>query len=112
MLRRNRNHMLFPERRRRVRIVTLRNFGWLTIAMLIAFGAITVRSEWSGRNAHDYGRLLDRQIKRDVPQPKAIETVGEADPPIADQTPAMTVVPVEQAQQQTMIPAPAAPAPQ
>ena len=97
--------MLFPERRRHVRIVTLRNFGWLTIVMLIAFAAITVRSELRGRNGRDYGRLLERQITAGMPQPKPVETVGEAEPPIADHTPAMTVLPVEPApQQQTMIP--------
>jgi len=97
--------MLFPERRQHVRIVTLRNFGWLTIVMLIAFCAITVRSELRGRNSRDYGRLLDRQITVDAPQPKPVETVSEAEPPIADHTPAMTLMPVEPApQQQTMIP--------
>jgi len=62
---RNRNRMLFPERRRHFRIVTLRNFGWLTIAMLIAFAAITIQSEMRGRHPHDYGRLLDKQMPAD-----------------------------------------------
>lgn len=78
MLRKNQTRQLLPERRRHFRLVTVRNFGWLTIAGLIAFGAITVRSEMRGRNMDNYGRLLDRQIKVEAPQPKPVDVVEEA----------------------------------
>jgi len=94
-----------PERRQHVRIVTLRNFGWLAIAALVAFGAITVRSEMRGRHMHDYGRLYDGQLTRDAAKKEPVEVVNEAEaaapsPQIADQTPAaepMLVLPVDPA---------------
>ena len=90
---RNQNRWMQPERRQRVRIVTLRNFGWLTIALLVVFAAITIRSEMRGRHMHDYGSLYGRQMSRDVPTKKpVVEVVKEAAPPqIADQTPAVEV---------------------
>lgn len=86
--RRNDHRWIQPERRQRVRIVTLRNFGWLTIAMMVGFGAITIRSEMRGRHRNDYGRLYGRQMSRDIPAKKTVEVVKEASPLIADQTPA------------------------
>jgi len=78
MLGKTQNRQLLPERRRHFRLVTVRNFGWLTIAGLITFGAITVRSEMRGRNMTNYGRLLDRQVEVEAPQPKPAEVVEEA----------------------------------
>lgn len=100
---RNQNRWMQPERRQRTRIVTLRNFGWLTIALLVVFGAITIRSEMRGRHMHDYGRLYDRRIMPDVARKEpAVEVVTEAAaaPQIADQTPAFEptlVLPVDPA---------------
>lgn len=70
--------MRFPERRRHVRVVTLRNFGYLSIALLIVFAVVTVRSEMRGRHMNEYGRLLDRQLEREVPQQKPVEVVQES----------------------------------
>jgi len=117
---RNQNRWMQPERRQRMRIVTLRNFGWLMIALLVVFGAITIRSEMRGRHMHDYGRLYDRRILPNVPRKEpAVEVVKEAAaaPQIADQTPAFeptlvlpvdpTVESIEVSQQQATIIAPA-----
>lgn len=71
--------MRFPERRRHVRIVTLRNFGYLSIVLLIVFAVVTVRSEMRGRHMNEYGRLLDRQLEREVPKQKPVEVVQESE---------------------------------
>ena len=83
-----------------MRIVTLRNFGWLSLAMLIAFAAISIRSELRGRHMHDYGRLVDHQINTDVER-KPVEVVEE-NAPVAPQTPTepMIVVPAGGVMQQ------------
>ena len=80
--------MRFPERRQHVRIVTLRNFGYLSIALLIVFAVVTVRSEMRGRHMNEYGRLLDRQLEREVPQPKPVEVVEESETAPAPAAPA------------------------
>ena len=98
MFRRNQNRLLFPERRSHVRIVTLRNFGWLTIAMIIAFMAITIRSEMRGLHPHDYGRLVGKQIPTNVERKPPVEPVTEATTPAAEpqlQTQPMSIVPAE-----------------
>jgi hypothetical protein len=103
MFRRNTVGLKLPERRRHVRIVTLRNFGWLTIAMLIAFAIVTVRSEMRGRNMNDYGRLLNRQIdaKDTKVEPKPVDVVEEGAPaesPLQreSQSQPMMIVPADQ----------------
>lgn len=68
-----------PERRQRVRIVTLRNFAWFTLVSLLAFAAISLRSELRGRHMHDYGRLIDRQIDAKVER-KPVEVINESTP--------------------------------
>ena len=102
MLRHKDNQWMQPERRQSMRIVTLRNFGWFSIALLVAFGAITIRSEMRGRHMHDYGRLYGRQLTRDVVKKEPVEVVTEAQaaavPAIADQTPVvqpMLVLPAD-----------------
>lgn len=75
----------FIERRRRPRILTWRNSAKLCAALLIAFVAITIRSEMRGTKTHDYGRLLGGQIDRTLPQKPPVEVVQETQP-IDDQT--------------------------
>jgi hypothetical protein len=69
--------MKFPERRQSVRIVTLRNFAWFILASLLAFAAISLRSELRGRHMHDYGRLVDHQIDATVAR-KPVEVIDES----------------------------------
>jgi hypothetical protein len=71
--------MMLPERRQHVRIVTLRNFAWFTLASLLAFAAISLRSELRGRHMHDYGRLIDHQIDAKVER-KPVEVVEDSTP--------------------------------
>lgn len=88
--------MRFPERRQHVRIVTLRNFAWVTLAMLLGFAAISLRSELRGRHMHDYGRLVDHQIDQTIER-KPVAVVEESAPPPQAQasSEAMVVVPVD-----------------
>lgn len=88
------------DRRQRKRYLTLKNFGWATLAFAIAFAAISIRSELRGTSA-DYGRLFERQI--DVPvEQKPVEVVREEEvpEPVPDQTHAdpMLVEPMVRAQ--------------
>ena len=71
-----RNHSLpFPDRRRHRRILTLRNFGWFSLAAVVLFAAISIRSEMRGRNMRDYGRIVAKQVPDDVKaQPREIVT--------------------------------------
>jgi hypothetical protein len=76
----------FPERRRRRRIVTLRNFGYLTLAAFVTLLGLNIRSEIRGkRTARDYGRLLERQLPAEIPSRLPPEVVQEQ-APIDDQT--------------------------
>jgi hypothetical protein len=97
IFRRNRSAIRFPERRRHVRIVTLRNFGWLTLALLLAFAAISYRSELRGRHMHDYGRLVHHQLPENIER-APLETVEEATAVPESQRPpdAMTIIPADQ----------------
>lgn len=51
----------FPDRRRRRRIVTLRNFGILLLSFVVVLAVLHFRSEMRDPSG-DYGRLVERQI--------------------------------------------------
>ena len=87
------------DRRQRKRYLTLKNFGWATLAFVVLFAGISIRSELRGTNA-DYGRLFEREIDATVKQ-KPVEIVREeAVAPVPDQTHAdpMLVEPMTRAQ--------------
>ena len=87
------------DRRQRKRYLTLKNFGWATLAFVVLFAGISIRSELRGTKA-DYGRLFERQIDVPVVQ-KPVEIVREEAPePVPDQTHAdpMLVEPMTRAQ--------------
>lgn len=73
--------LLVPERRRRFRILTIRNVGYALVVLLIAFAAITIRSEMRKPSHGDYGRLFGRQVAKVEPvaQPR-VEVVPETQP--------------------------------
>jgi hypothetical protein len=87
------------DRRQRKRYLTLKNFGWATLAFVILFAGISIRSELRGTKA-DYGRLFERQI--DVPvEQRPVEIVREETPaPVPDATHAdpLLVEPMARAQ--------------
>lgn len=75
------------DRRKRRRILTLKNFGIAMAILMAAFTIISIRSELDHRNQHgSYGRLLDRRLEKvEVPEPKPVEVVGETTA-VADQS--------------------------
>ncbi len=83
--------MMIPERRQRRRIVTLRNFAWLTLVSLLAFAAISLRSELRGRHMHDYGRLVDHQVDAKIER-KPVEVIDESTPAPQTRSEPMEVV--------------------
>lgn len=75
----------FIERRQHRRIVTVRNFSIAFAVTVLAFMAITIRSEMRGSKTRSYGRLYEKQIVADVKQ-KPVEVVREVPPAVPDQT--------------------------
>jgi hypothetical protein len=72
------------DRRKRKRILTLKNFGIATGVLLVIFVAISIRSELRGTSA-DYGRLMQRELPPAVQPDKPVEVVTEAVPaPVPD----------------------------
>ncbi|HEV7767175.1 MAG TPA: hypothetical protein VGQ76_19395 [Thermoanaerobaculia bacterium] len=68
------------DRRQGKRIVTVRNFGIATIAFLVLFAVITIRSEMRGSGSASYGRLVERELPK--VEHKPVEIVREAVPAI------------------------------
>lgn len=87
------------DRRQRKRYLTLKNFGIVALVMLVAFIAISIRSEMRGLQRGDYGRLFRSEIPAPV-EPKPMEVVREELPAVDDQTHAdpMLVEPMARAQ--------------
>lgn len=81
-----RDDLIVPikDRRRHRRIVTLRNTAWLSLVLLIAFLAISIRSEMRGLGERSYGRIIEHAIP-EVKQ-KPVEIVEEAPAQIEDQS--------------------------
>lgn len=74
-----------PERRQRVRIVTLRNFGKAAIVAIIVLVAANLLSEARRTRRDDYGRLYGKQVpKAESMTPRKVEIVTEAAPPVED----------------------------
>lgn len=95
--------LIVPIRDRRTsrRIVTLKNFGRVAIALAVLFVGLTIQSEMRHHGAvAEYGRLFGTQVNRDekLAKPK-YDVVKEA--PVADQTAAdpLLMEPAARAQQ-------------
>jgi hypothetical protein len=69
------------DRRRSKRIVTLRNFGFFTLAVLIVIALLNIRSEMRDATGEDYGRLYGREIKK-APPVEAIPVTERAVAPV------------------------------
>ncbi|HEX8620079.1 MAG TPA: hypothetical protein VF911_21040 [Thermoanaerobaculia bacterium] len=63
----SRSKQLQPERRSRVRVVTLKNAGWFVLAAVVLFFVVTTYTERRARDQGEYGRLYER--RRDAPVP-------------------------------------------
>ena len=69
--------------------MTLKNFGWASLVMLVIFILITIRSEWGTRTSEDYGRLYGDQVQKvpetkPLPMPVVTEAAPVQDAPSAD----------------------------
>lgn len=89
------------DRRQGRRILTLRNTGFVLLAMIVLFFAITIRSERRHGSADgDYGRLYHRELPPPLAQqPQAVDIIEESTP-IADNAAAdpMLTAPAARAQ--------------
>ena len=76
---RQRPDLIVPirDRRQRKRYLTLKNFGYASIAAAVLFIGITIRSEMRGVGPTNYGRLVERELPHVVEQ-KPVEVVKEA----------------------------------
>lgn len=75
---RSRSDLIVPihDRRRRRRILTLKNFGIVAAVITVLFVVITIRSEMRNPDEGNFGQLYDRQIP--VVETSAQETIAEA----------------------------------
>ncbi len=70
-----------PERRQRVRILTLKNFARFALLAIVALVGVNLWSEMRGNRAREYGRLYSHELKNDtVPLKPHVEVVQEAQP--------------------------------
>ena len=73
------------DRRGRKRVLTLKNFGYAAIGLVVIFAALTIQSDLRHSKGDGYGRLFSKQVssQTDVLKPK-IDIVREA--PVPDET--------------------------
>jgi hypothetical protein len=84
---RSRPDLIVPirDRRQHKRILTLRNFGFAAIGVIVLFIALTVQSEFRHSKSENYGRLFGKQVSgQPAVVPQKVEVVHEA--PVPDQT--------------------------
>lgn len=86
------------DRRRRKRIVTLKNFRNVALIALALFVVVTIRSEIKGNQNDDYGRIVSKELPR-TPEAKPMEVVTETSE-VRDETSAdpMLIQPAVRAQ--------------
>lgn len=85
---RRRPDLIVPihDRRKRRRILTLRNFRNAAIAAVVLFIAMTIYFDYRGPRSGEYGRLFSSELPPRV-EARPIEVVKEAVPaPVDDQT--------------------------
>jgi hypothetical protein len=75
---------LMPERRRGVRIVTLKNFGAFILIAVGLFAAVELVERARRPAPGDYGRVIGKQLPQAVSATRAPEVVTEGE--ITDQT--------------------------
>ena len=79
--------LIVPIRDRRTgkRILTLKNFGYAAITLVVVFAAVTIQSDLRHSKGDSYGRLFGKQVsgQPDV-VPQKVDIVTEA--PVPDET--------------------------
>jgi len=96
---RRRPDLIVPihDRRKRKRILTLKNFGILVAVLIVAFFAISVASEMRSFAPGAYGRLFRRELPPPSIQSQPMEVVREEPPPAGNTAP-IFVEPIERPQ--------------
>ena len=80
------DHSLMPERRRRARVLTLKNLGLVTAVVVVVFIVISIRSEFRDTTTGRYGRLYGKEVAKVTPLSQQQEVVTEAPAPaVAEQ---------------------------
>ena len=85
-MQRHRPDLIVPirDRRQSKRYLTWRN-AWIAFGVAsVSFLAVTIRSEMEPRGGDGFGRLLQRELPQ--VEPKPVEVVQEATPPVTDQS--------------------------
>jgi len=85
---RNRPELIVPirDRRRRKRVLTLKNFRNFALGIAVLLLAVTIQSDLRHLKPGQYGRLFGKQVPSQPEiAPRKIEVVREA-PPVPDQT--------------------------
>lgn len=59
----SRGQRLQPERRSGIRIITLKNAGWLLLSLAVLFVLFSAYMERRSRGTESYGRLYERRIE-------------------------------------------------
>lgn len=97
---RTRPDLIVPirDRRQHKRYLTVRNVFFTSVAVVVAFAAISLRSEMEPKNRESFGDLVRRQMPE--VEAKPVEVVREASPAVADETAAdpMLVAPAAREQ--------------
>jgi hypothetical protein len=81
------DHSLMPERRRRARILTVKNLAWAAGIVLVVFIGFSIRSEFRDTTSGKYGRLYGKEVAKVPSQPAREQEVvtEETAPAIAEQ---------------------------
>lgn len=75
------------DRRQRKRVLTLKNFGKVSLALAIVLVGITIVSDLGHKANGDYGRLFGKQVSRQTEiARKPPDVIREAPPVVVDQT--------------------------
>lgn len=93
-----------PERRQRVRILTLKNLGFATIAAIVLLVAANLISEARRTRSGEYGGLFGSEVqKTETLTPRKVEVVTEAPAAIPDRVTADPLLLAPAAREQQLL---------
>ena len=93
-----------PERRQRVRILTLKNLGFATIAAIVLLVAANLISEARRTRSGEYGGLFGSEVqKTETLAPRKVEVVTEAPAAIPDRVTADPLLLAPAAREQQLL---------
>jgi len=93
-----------PERRQRVRILTLKNLGYATIAAIVLLVAANLISEARKTRSGEYGGLFGSEMqKTETLAPRKVEVVTEAPAAIPDRVTADPLLLAPAAREQQLL---------